>query len=740
MINKTAFTAAQQPLQNPIARFDFIDSNLIGSNLISVALLNNAGIIQYVNQTFCHFIGYQVEELLQNPITLILPSKAVELTNAEVTASSWLQSQLQATAEQPSEQCYKHQQGHAIWGLSSLSVLTIATTASNILPAQNQASDTILLQIHDISVHKCTKAKLEESQRMLVTLLSNMPGMAYRCRLDNQRLMEFVSDGCIELTGYKPEEFTAENGETYCQLIHPEDRNNVYQQLHTALREQTPYQIIYRLTAANGEEKWVKEQGRGVYSETADDIALEGLVTDITKSQRLARKLAHQAAHDDLTGLANRREFEDRLGKAIDHTKRFGVPHALCYLDLDQFKIINDTVGHRAGDELLKQIAGILTSKIRSRDTLARLGGDEFGLLLENCVIDDAQKLAESLVNEIREFRFVWDGHLFQIGVSIGLAAITSSADTMEQLLSRADVACYTAKDLGRNRVHIYQVEDRELAKRHTELLHAASLQEALENNRLHLYQQPILPLCNAIKDSDYSKQSHIEVLVRLADTNNQLLPPGAFIPAAERYGLMIAIDKWVINKVLSEFDKFFGSKDNVQVAINLSGNSLNSESLLSFVKQQLLNSTALPEQICFEITETAAVSNLAEANRFFAEMKRLGCRFALDDFGSGLSSFAYLKYFPVDYLKIDGCFVRDMADDPTDHAMVAAINQIGHVMGIKTIAEYAETDDVVEALRALSVDYVQGYAIGKPVPLLPLHQHVDYADNQQNNLLVSSA
>lgn len=553
---------------------------------------------------------------------------------------------------------------------------------------------------------------LREQHRMLVNLLGNLPGMAYRCRYKQRREIEFVSRGCYELTGYTPDEIFDPRSFKFEQLIHPSDRETLRSQLEKALESRQSFTAIYRLVTAAGEERWVKEQGKGVYSGTGKLLAIEGFITDITESHRMGLKLAHQATHDELTGLSNRRHFEQRLERALAYTRVHGFRHTLCYLDMDQFKIVNDTVGHRAGDELLRHIAMLLKSATRSGDTLARLGGDEFGLLLENCPLDRARSVAEKLITSISEYRFSWDKRLFEVGISIGLVEIGPDADSVAQLMTRADIACYAAKDAGRNRIHAFHEQDNALLQRHSELLQAASLRDALENNRFRLYCQPIRRLSRLSGPPE-----HYEILLRLLDTNGNLIMPGAFIPAAERFGLMIDVDKWVIRNVIASYETLFEHNRDVGFAINLSGNSLNDESLRDYVYEQIENSSIRPDQLCFEITETAAVRNLTQAIWFMNEVRKLGCRFALDDFGSGLSSFAYLKYFSTDYLKIDGSFVRDMLDDNNDRILVSAINEIGHAMGVETIAECAESNAVVRELRKMKVDYVQGSAIGKPIP-----------------------
>ncbi|MGF1641174.1 MAG: EAL domain-containing protein [Rhodospirillales bacterium] len=441
---------------------------------------------------------------------------------------------------------------------------------------------------------------------------------------------------------------------------------------------------------------------------------------EITEQKLLQEQMAHDATHDSLTDLVNRREFERRLGHAVDSAKRQGSIHVLCYLDLDQFKIVNDTAGHAAGDELLKQIRGLLKGKFRGRDTLARLGGDEFGLLLDNCTLDRALKITEMVIANLRDYRFTWDGRTFRVGVSIGLAAITAETKDAAQAMSQADVACYAAKERGRNRVRVYHGEGAEPAEDHSEMRRAATLREAIEQNRFCLYCQPIIAL-----HPHAAAEHRYEILVRMIDPDGQLVLPGAFIPAAERYGLMAEIDRWVIRHALRQCKKLFRSNPRLDISINLSGNSLNDERFPDFLKKQLTRTRVPTEQICFEITETAAIRNIAHATQMITDIRSRGSRFALDDFGSGLSSFSYLKTLPVDYVKIDGRFVRDMVGDSIDRAMVAAINQVGHVMGIRTIAEYAHDRATLEQLAALGVDYAQGYAVGAPVPLASIHDEL---------------
>jgi diguanylate cyclase (GGDEF)-like protein len=422
-------------------------------------------------------------------------------------------------------------------------------------------------------------------------------------------------------------------------------------------------------------------------------------------------KLTFHASHDALTGLVNRREFERRVQRIFDTVRNVDDEYAICFLDLDQFKVVNDTCGHVAGDELLRQLTTVLENVIRKRDTISRLGGDEFGVLMEHCSLKDANRVATSILKAIQNYQFIWEGHTFKIGVSIGLVQITHSTSNFNQLLKDADAACYMAKELGRNRIHVYQADDENLAKRSGEMQWVSNINAALEGDLFCLYAQAIVPLSN-------STDRHYELLVRMIDVNGGLFPPGAFLPAAERYNLMTKIDHWVINNaftLLSNNTEFLNEVSFC--SINLSGQTLSSPEILNFIIAQLQDSKIDGNKICFEITETAAISHLSIAMKFISTLKSMGCRFALDDFGSGLSSFAYLKNLPVDYLKIDGIFVKDIVDDPIDHAMVKSINEIGQVMGMETIAEFVENDVIKGMLKEIGVNYAQGYGIGKPQP-----------------------
>ncbi|AWI77310.1 ammonia permease [Parazoarcus communis] len=466
------------------------------------------------------------------------------------------------------------------------------------------------------------------------------------------------------------------------------------------------------LVRRDGERIPVQDSAAPIRSRLGYLIGVVLVCQDVTVTLNLTRELTRQASQDALTGIPNRREFERRLADLLTPGVPPGTTHILCYLDLDQFKVVNDTCGHVAGDELLRQVCTLMRERMRAADLLARLGGDEFGVIFFNCPVEKAIPMAEGFREAIRAYRFAWEGKSFSIGVSIGLVPVTENEREMGRILSAADTACYAAKEGGRNRVHVYRPDDDQLMERHGQMQWVARLHGALDEDRLRLFVQPIVPLSGA-------HSIHYEVLVRLEE-DGRLISPGSFIPAAERYNLMPRIDEWVFRNVLAWVSDTYRKEGRVEGTwcINLSGNSLSDERLLEDICAGLVRA-ALPQgSICIEITESSAVANLSRVVSFMGELRKLGCAFALDDFGSGLSSFAYLKTLPVDYLKIDGSFVRDIATDPTNRAMVQAINTIGHTMGLVTIAEFVENESVLEVLREVGVDYGQGFHLGVPKPL----------------------
>jgi len=472
------------------------------------------------------------------------------------------------------------------------------------------------------------------------------------------------------------------------------------------------------LVNRRGQELAIQDSAAPIRDRAGNLIGAVMVFHDVSKERRLHRALHYQASHDALTGLINRREFENRLTAAVENARQdTGSRHALLYLDLDQFKLVNDTCGHPAGDQLLKQITGVLQSRVRSGDTLARLGGDEFGILLQSCSLDQAMRIAETLRQAIRDFRFIWQDGVLEVGVSVGIVEITNDTPTVANVMSAADVACYSAKDLGRNRVQLYKPDD--VPERHREMHWVSKLARACDESRFELFYQPIVPIgppmVPGATTHDHERE-HFELMLRLRDESGALVTPAEFIPAAERYNVMPSIDRWVVRQALDRLVHRIGAGVKpFTIAVNLSGTSLNDERFLEYLIAELSSNELAAGAMCFEITETAAIANLGNVVYFMRELKARGCHFALDDFGSGLSSFMYLKTLPVDYLKIDGQFVENVTRDRVDRSMVEAISQVGKTMGIQTIAERVESAEVLAELRRLGVGYAQGFHIARP-------------------------
>ncbi len=436
---------------------------------------------------------------------------------------------------------------------------------------------------------------------------------------------------------------------------------------------------------------------------------------DVSDKRLMALQLAHQALHDELTGLLNRQAFDGHLQRCLEETRSEGTTHALCYMDLDQFKLVNDTCGHLAGDELLRRVGSLLQDALRDGDLVARLGGDEFGVLLPRCSLLGAEGQMRKFQRSLQQFRFNWQDKSFRIALSIGLVPVTRDFKSVAHLLSAADHACYVAKEKGRDRIQVYQEDDATFIRRHGEMNWVLRIQKTLEQNRFRLFGQRIFPLAG-----DGGQGLHFEVLLRMIEDDGRIHLPSELIRAAERYGLMRSVDRWVIHTCARTLGRqpprFLGALDTC--SINLSAVSLSDEGLLGYIEEELAAAGVPPEKICFEITETAAIENLQQAERLIAGLSALGVRFALDDFGTGMSSYSYLRDIPVSFLKIDGKFVKDIVNDPLDRAMVESINQVSHVMGIATVAEAVPGGAAVERLRSLGVDFAQGNWLAPPRPM----------------------
>ncbi|MGE5105048.1 MAG: EAL domain-containing protein [Betaproteobacteria bacterium] len=606
--------------------------------------------------------------------------------------------------------------GTALLILAGLTLQRLFVERSKLQQALRASEERLFRSLSDIQQRKRMEALLfEEKERAQVTLASIADAVV---TVDTSGRIEFMNPVAERLTGWPLAE------------AHQRAVAEVFAVVDETTGAPIPDPVAHALT----DGAIVEAEGNVVLlCRGAESIAIDYsvapirdrggnimgavlVIQDMSRERQYAARLSNLASHDPLTGLLNRREFEQRVRAIVEHHEADEGQHAVLYLDLDQFKVVNDTSGHAAGDELLRQVGALLRPRLREGDVLARLGGDEFGVLLPHCPPAPALRIAEALRKAIVDYRFAWKNRSFTIGVSIGLVNLADTPHTLASVLSAADAACYLAKDKGRNRVQVYRPEDSEVALRRGEMEWVHRLHRALAEDRLCLFAQPMRAM-----HAPRTELEHAELLVRLIDEQDELILPIAFIPAAERYHLMPSIDRWVIRTAFHVLAERRANGDaGGTYAINISGASIGDDQFLDYVRENFARFRIPHASICFEITETTAVTSLSKAAEFIGALREPGCRFALDDFGVGVSSFTYLKQLPVDYLKIDGSFVKNMLHDPVDAAMVEAIHRIGRVMGKQTIAESVETAATLDALRSVGVDYAQGNAIAPPTMFAP--------------------
>jgi len=565
----------------------------------------------------------------------------------------------------------------------------------------------MLLLFYYIRRIQSSNNALIKAYKWVDTLLDNAPE-ATICSNANGEIIR-VNEQAESLFGYSQAELVHMSVE---QLIpkrftehHSSHRNGFFK--NPSVRNMSDRSELFALRKGGKE---VEVSISLSVAETGQERIAIATVRDVSELRKTARELAYQASHDGLTGLMNRSAFEKKLSDTTVLAQRTKQRHALCFLDLDQFKVVNDTSGHAAGDAMLNQIGLLLTNAIRETDVVARLGGDEFAILMNDCPMSEALNKSREIISLVEDLRFPWMGRQFAVGVSIGVSEVGEEKYSYLDVLKHADIACFAAKDAGRNRAHLYQDEDEKLTLHDDEMTWVERINNGLKNNSFCLFAQEVRPIDGS------AGYSHYELLIRLKDEAGNVILPGAFLPTAERYSLITKIDYWVLN---AAFDWLAINADKFPVqthfSINLSGQSLGDEQVLKYIASRLGEGKFPPSKVQFEVTETMAIANLVVANVFISTIKEYGCGFSLDDFGSGLSSFGYLKNLNVDILKIDGLFVKDILDDPIDFAMVESINKIGHVMGLETIAEFVENDEVARKLTILGVDYLQGYGIHKP-------------------------
>jgi len=656
------------------------------------------GNIRRISPSVQSMLGLQPDMLLGSPFVSLL-------------ADSTQLDQLQRTLierygiAENIEVRFRHDLGHDVW--ASLNVHSYKDGNGQVAGFEGVARDVTESKM-------AAEALFQEKERLHVTLESIGDAVI---TTNTRYEVEYINPIGESITGWRSEEAKGQKLEEVLRLVDEEHGKPISLPLAKWVREGVRVALSDPAVVCDREGNGtsaIELNGAPIRDSENHVVGAVLVFHDVTKLRSLAKQLAYQATHDALTGLINRREFDLRVQNALHSASDKRISHALCYIDLDQFKVVNDTSGHHAGDELLKQITSLMGKQLRQSDTLARLGGDEFGLLLNGCDIERAEQIAEKIRKSVAAFRFVWEENTYRVGTSIGVVSITGESSSLPELLSAADSACYVAKELGRNRVHVYQQDDQAVAEHHGKMKWLQRINDALENDGFELYFQPIGSIDGETEEGQYG-----EVLLRMQNPSGpdkQLIPPSAFIPVAERYHMMPQIDRWVVRHTLQALVSGEGAfADITTCAINISGQSLGDMTLYDYIVDMLEETGVAPHRICFEITESALVANIDGAKLFINKLRKHGCRFALDNFGSGLSAFEYLKSVPVDFIKLDGSLIHDVSKNHVSLATVRAINYITHVMGMKSIAEFVEDEETVTALKSASVNYVQGYWLGKP-------------------------
>ncbi len=563
-------------------------------------------------------------------------------------------------------------------------------------------------------IQKSESELFAEKERAEVTLHSIGDAVI---TTDGHGTVEYMNPVAESLTGLRLSDATGQPLGTVLKLIDEETRHPIEGPVMRCLREGTMVDRMDHVVmlCPDGRELDVAPTAAPIHNRDGERVGAIMVFHDVGHVRRAARQLSYQATHDALTGLYNRREFEHQLQLVLDEAKREDRKHTLCFLDMDQFKVVNDTAGHAAGDELLRRISATLREGTRDSDVIARLGGDEFGILLRNCDLDLAMRIAEDLLHNTHVLRFTWQDHSFDVGVSIGVVPVSADASSIAEIMSAADVACYAAKDAGRNRVHAYRPGDNALRPRHSEMRWISRLQRAMEQDRFQLLCQPVVA---AARDGETTDYEYYEMLLRLEDESGALIPPVTFVPAAERYNLMPQIDRWVVHATLNALQSANAGSGHWKFAVNISGQSLCDDRFPDFVIDELKSSGVAPGCLCFEISEAAIMENPEQAMQLITALRAVGCSFAMDHFGSSLNSFMYLKQLKMDYLKLDRDLINDIAHNAFGRSLVEATNQIVHAAGVHTIGESVENRNIMTALQRIGIDFLQGNAIANPRPV----------------------
>jgi len=666
---------------------------------IHEAVLVHGDVILYANLQFASFVGVERTELIGRRLADLVPPEYSELVNENIRR--------RLGGESAAER-------YEIDMVGLQGQMTRLEIASNVIE-YDKGSALLITGVEILPTQTVQALRLSAAATEPGALALNSLAEAI-IATDRDGRITFMNPAAEQLTGSTADAAAGKLLEEIVSLVDETDRRLLSDPVHQALTSGAAVNLSRRallLSRANGSERSIELSASPIRNDARELVGAVVMLHDVTEMRGLTRQMSYQAAHDALTGLVNRREFERRLEEAIEGGHRGDGQHVLAYLDLDRFKIVNDSSGHLAGDSMLREVAKLLRDAVRDSDTVGRIGGDEFGILLVRCPLDKARQIADDVTRAVGDHRFVWRDKIYNIGASIGLVEISRESGTLEELLAAADTACYVAKKQGSGRVVVYSARDEALARHTGEIQWLQRLQAALKENRFHLYHQVIVPAHG--EDSGPA----MEVLVRLQDETGNDVLPAEFMRAAERYRLMGLVDRWVVQTTLAALGRgAIAVEPRHSVAINISGQTLGDAQFLEFVVECLDSTGVTPGQVCFEIAESAVIANLDHARRFVGVLHGMGCQFALDDFGSGVGSFSNLKPLPLDYLKIDGSFIRNLARDSVNQAMVTAMIKLARTLNFKVIAEQVEDSAAEEAARRMGVDYLQGYAIGRPQPL----------------------
>ncbi len=667
--------------------------NALGDRVHEAVLIHGKS-IRYANRQFATLMGSAVEEMLGRRLADLVPAEYSELV-----ADNMRRRLLGEAAAERYEIDLPAVDGHS------------ARLELSTFPIEHEGEQALLVVGVEVLPTQSIQALQPPERRSRARLaLESLPEALLT--LDNEGKIEHMNLAAARLLGVDAAAAAGKSLEEVARGVDEADRSLLVEPIRQALAVGTPLNIGRRaLVIRSGTaERLIELSAASIRMETGESVGVVVLLHDVTEVRGLARQMSYQATHDALTGLVNRHDFERRLQDAVDLARRGDSTHVLCYLDLDRFKTINDTSGHQAGDAMLREAAKLLRDAVRDSDTVARIGGDEFGMLLVGCPLDKARQIADDVYRAVKDFRFVWKDRIFNIGVSIGLVEVSRDSGSIEELLASADSACYVAKRQG-GHVAVYSARDEAFARQTGEIHWLQTLQAALRDSRFELYCQPIVASYAANDEGPA-----MEVLVRLRNDLGEQLAPLEFLRAAERYRLMGVIDRWVVQTTLTALGRgAIELQPKRCVAVNISGQTLADVQFLDFVVECLDSTGANPAQLCFEIAESTVVANFEQARRFVGVLHGMGCRFALDDFGSGLGSFANLKTLAVDYLKIDGSFFKNLARDSVNQAMVTAMIRLARTLNFKVIAEQVEDVSTMDAARQMGVDYLQGFAIGRP-------------------------